>query len=77
MKVQTKILLLLLAIIATLVGGLVALKVFEQKKFAAIAASSGKPSATETLTSSWMSAAIISRCSWRIPACGMTWCGRR
>ena len=38
MKVQTKILLLLLAIIATLVGGLVALKIFEEKKFAAIAA---------------------------------------
>jgi signal transduction histidine kinase len=38
MKVQTKILLLLLAIITTLVGGLVALKIFEQRKFQAIAA---------------------------------------
>src|SRR5215216_3051986 len=37
MNVQTKILLLLLAISSTLVGGLVALKVFEQRKFQAIA----------------------------------------
>jgi signal transduction histidine kinase/ActR/RegA family two-component response regulator len=37
MNVQTKILLLLLAISSTLVGGLVALKIFEQRKFQAIA----------------------------------------
>jgi len=37
MNVQTKILLLLLAIVTTLVGGLLALKIFEQRKFAAIA----------------------------------------
>ena len=39
MNVQTKILLLLLAIITTLVGGLLALKIFEKRKFAAIAES--------------------------------------
>jgi signal transduction histidine kinase/ActR/RegA family two-component response regulator len=38
MNVQTKILLLLLAIVTTLVGGLLALKVFEHRKFEAIAA---------------------------------------
>jgi hypothetical protein len=38
MNVQTKILLLLLAIVTTLVGGLLALKIFEHKKFEAIAA---------------------------------------
>lgn len=38
MNVQTKILLLLLAIVATLVGGLLALKVSEDRKFRAIAA---------------------------------------
>ena len=38
MNVQTKILLLLLAIVTTLVGGLLALKIFEHKKFQAIAA---------------------------------------
>ena len=37
MNVQTKILLLLIAIVATLVGGLVALKVAEERKFQAIA----------------------------------------
>src|ERR1051325_11998890 len=37
MNVQVKILLLLLAIITTLVGGLVALKLFEQRKFQAMA----------------------------------------
>jgi signal transduction histidine kinase/CheY-like chemotaxis protein len=37
MNVQTKILLLLLAISTTLVGGLVALKIFEKRKFEAIA----------------------------------------
>jgi two-component system cell cycle sensor histidine kinase/response regulator CckA len=37
MNVQTKILLLLLAIITTLIGGLLALKIFEQRKFEAIA----------------------------------------
>ena len=37
MNVQTKLLLLLLAIITTLVGGLLALKIFEKKKFEAIA----------------------------------------
>jgi signal transduction histidine kinase len=37
MNVQTKILLLLLAIVTTLIGGLIALKIFERGKFEAIA----------------------------------------